>query len=301
MAYWGGIEAGGTKFVCGVCTEDGHVVHRQVILTTSPENTMPQVSDYFQRLGGNFPLEGIGLASFGPVNLNLQSQQYGSITSTPKAGWQYFAIKQELETLLGRQVAFDTDVNAAVWGESIWGAAVGLENAAYLTVGTGIGGGLLVNGALVHGLVHSEIGHIHIDNPDQDFRGVCPFHENCLEGVASGPAIETRWGVPGHDLPPDHPAWDLEAGFLAEGITNLILTLSPEKVILGGGVMAQTQLFPKIRAAVAELLNGYLRHPAILENMDEYIIPPALGADVGLLGAAALAMPQAESHGDERI
>ncbi|MCB2179538.1 ROK family protein [bacterium] len=295
MTYWGGIEAGGTKFMGGVCGEDGRVIERQMFPTGVPDTTIPQVVAYFQSLATRYPLSGIGLASFGPLDLNPSSTTFGAITSTPKTAWQNFPIRKELASRLGAGIAVDTDVNAAVLAESIWGAAVGLENAVYLTIGTGIGGGLLVNGRLVHGLLHPEIGHMRIRTREDgvSFRGVCAFHNYCLEGLASGPAIQERWGQPAESLPPDHPAWTLEAEYLAEGIVNLILTVSPQRVILGGGVMQQEQLFPTIRNYVSGLLNGYIQHETILKGMDSYIIPPKLGKDVGLLGAAALAMRQA--------
>lgn len=292
MTYWGGIEAGGTKFVCGVCSQDGQVLDRLEFSTGEPKPTISQVAAYFGSLGPQYTISGIGLASFGPLDLNPKSPTYGSITSTPKAGWQNFPIKNALEHRLEKEIAVDTDVNGAVLAESIWGAAVGLENAVYLTIGTGIGGGLLINGQLVHGLLHPEMGHIHIRSRGdaEDFRGVCAYHDYCLEGLASGPAIQARWGQPGNTLPPDHPAWDLEAAYLAEGITNIILTVSPQMVILGGGVMQQEHLFPKIREGVTQLLHGYIQHETILNHMDSYMISPKLGQNVGLLGAAALSM-----------
>lgn len=291
MDYWGGIEAGGTKFVCGVCDSKGRVLERQTFPTVTPLETIPQVAAYFTATEATYPLSGIGLASFGPVDLNPASATYGFITSTPKPGWRNFGIKPELEKLLERKIPIETDVNAAMLSESIWGAAAGLQDAIYITVGTGIGAGLLVNGALVHGLLHPEIGHMRVRTSEEwgDFKGVCIFHDYCLEGLASGPAIQARWGQPAEELPPDHPAWDEEANILAEGITYLILTVAPQVVILGGGVMSQGQLFPTIQKRVQELLNGYLQHPAILERIEEYIVPPKLGKNAGLMGASALA------------
>lgn len=290
MSYWGGIEAGGTKFVCGVCDSQGNVADRRSFPTQDPGETIPQVVRYFEEVGENYSLDGIGLASFGPLDLNPNSATYGKLTSTPKAAWQNFGIKPELEKYLNRDIVLDTDVNAAILAESIWGAARGKQNAVYITVGTGIGGGILVNGALVHGLLHPEIGHMRIHTQDDDYRGICAFHGCCLEGLASGPAILDRWGQPAESLPESHPAWDAEAAILAEGIANLVLIISPEVVILGGGVMSQGQLFPKIRERVGRLLNGYIQHPSILQQMDTYIVPPRLGKNSGLLGAAALAM-----------
>lgn len=293
MTYWGGVEAGGTKFVCGVCDNEGRVLDRRTLSTQSPLETIPQVVDYFTAIGETYPLSGIGLASFGPLDLDPESATYGFITSTPKDGWRNFGIQPALETRLQREIPFDTDVNGAVLAESVWGAARGKQNAVYITVGTGIGGGVLVNGALVHGLLHPEIGHMRVHtNREWEFTGVCGFHEYCLEGLASGPAIQARWGRPAEDLPEDHPAWEAEAAFLAEGIASLILTISPQIIILGGGVMSQRQLFPLIHQQVKNLLNGYVQHPSILTHIEDYIVPPDLGKDAGLLGAAALAMRQ---------
>ncbi|MEJ2759803.1 MAG: ROK family protein [Anaerolineales bacterium] len=253
--------------------------------------------EYFTAIEATYPLGGIGLASFGPLDLNPESATYGFITSTTKTAWRNFGIQPALEKRLQRKIPIDTDVNGAVLAESVWGAARGKQNAVYITVGTGIGGGVLVNGELVHGLLHPEIGHMRIRANEEwgDFKGVCIFHDYCLEGLASGPAIQARWGKPAEKLAADHPAWDAEAAILAGGVANLILTISPQVIILGGGVMSQSQLFPLIHARVRQLLNGYIQHPAILEYIEEYIVPPQLGKDAGLLGAAALAMRQAVS------
>ena len=186
---------------------------------------------------------------------------------------------------------FDTDVNGAALGEATWGAAKGLDNCLYMTIGTGIGGGALVSGKLVHGMLHPEMGHILVKRHSEDkYEGKCPFHKDCLEGMAAGPAIEARWGVKGHELPLDHVAWDIEAYYIAQGLVNFILTLSPEKIILGGGVMKQKQLFPKIRKEVINLLKGYVQTKEILENIDNYIVYPELGDNAGLLGAFALTL-----------
>jgi fructokinase len=290
MSFWGGIEAGGTKFVCGVCSHDGEVLDRISIATRDPDSTVQDVLAYFERMEAVYTLKGIGLASFGPIDLNPDSETYGFITTTPKNGWQFFDIKGTFERELNQPIPLDTDVNAAVLAEKNWGAAVGLNNVVYITVGTGIGGGILVNGSLVHGLLHPEIGHMRIRTNDngESFKGVCPYHFYCLEGMASGAAMKERWGIMAEDLDRDHPAWELEASYLAEGIANIIYTVSPDLIILGGGVMSQKHLFPLLRRNVTQLLNGYIQKSKIIDKIDAYIVPPKLGNDVGLLGAAAL-------------
>jgi fructokinase len=233
----------------------------------------------------------IGIASFGPVDPNPESERYGYITSTPKEGWRDTDFAGRVQREFQVPVGFDTDVNVAALGESRWGATVGLDTSLYLTVGTGIGGGGLVRGKMLHGLIHPEMGHIRLPrDPTQDpFSGCCPFHGDCLEGLASGPAIEQRWSQPGHALPPEHPAWELEAQYLAIALVNFICTLSPQRIVLGGGVMEQSQLFPLIRGKVQHLLGDYIQSPEILGRIDQYIVPPRLGNRAGLAGAIALA------------
>jgi fructokinase len=286
MALYGSIEAGGTKFVCGVGNgpEDLTV---DSFPASSPQETVERSVQFFRR----FPVEAVGIGSFGPVDLHPDSPTYGYITSTPKPGWAYFDFAGSVKRALGVPVALDTDVNTAAMGEAEWGAARGLSDFLYITVGTGIGGGAMVRGRIMHGLVHPEMGHIRLPhNPQEDpFRGVCPYHGDCLEGLASGPAIQARWGLPGQELPPDHPAWALEARYLALGLATLVCTLSPQRVILGGGVMQQGQMFPAIRSELRQLLNGYIQSPAILERMETYVTPPGLGNRSGVLGGLALA------------
>ncbi len=291
MTVYGGIEAGGTKFICAVGNnpEDIHAIER--IPTTTPAETIARTVAYFRRIAATEPLTAVGIASFGPVDPNPRSPTFGYITSTPKPGWANVNLAGEIAAALGLAVAFDTDVNGAALAESRWGAARGLDTFIYLTVGTGFGGGGLVNGKPMHGLLHPEMGHIRIPhNRETDpFPGTCPFHGDCLEGLAAGPAIEQRWGQRGETLPADHPAWALEAHYLSLGLMNHILMLSPQRIILGGGVMAQSQLFPLVRQKVVAQLNGYVSAPEILQRIDEYIVPPALGNLAGVLGAIALA------------
>ena len=288
---FGAVEAGGTKFVCaaGRGPDDLHAVTR--FPTTTPEETLARTLAFFRELPT--PPVAVGIGSFGPVDPNPYSPTYGHILRTPKHGWSHVNVAGALRDGLGVPVAFDTDVNAAGIGEHRWGAAQGLETFLYLTVGTGIGGGGLAGGRPMHGLLHPEMGHVFVPRaPDDAFAGICPFHGDCLEGMASGPALAARWGRPGSELPADHPAWTLEAHYLAYGIANFILTLSPQRVIVGGGVMHQTGLLPLVRKKVRAILNDYVKAPA-LDDLDTYLVPPALGDRAGVLGALAMAQEAA--------
>jgi fructokinase len=279
MPRVGGIEAGGSKFVCaaGSGPADADIAE---FPTTTPEETISRVAEFFH---ARPPVAAIGIASFGPIDPNTESPTFGYITSTPKLGWRNFDFAGAIRGALGKPIAFDTDVNAAALAESRWGAARGLRNFLYITVGTGLGGGAFIDGRLLHGRLHPEMGHIRVphDRARDPFPGNCPYHGDCLEGLAAGPAIEARWGQPGRLLPDGHAAWDLEAEYLALGVVSWTCTLSPERVILGGGVMQRTELFPKVRGRVGELLNGYLQPPEM--------VPPELGTRAGVLGALALA------------
>ena len=284
-----GIEAGGTKFVCGVGTDQGEVLERVSFPTTTPDETIAHTTNYLVSIRNQFPWQSVGLASFGPIDLRHNSPTYGYITSTPKLAWKQMNIVGLLEQALGTQVYFDTDVNAAALAEQRWGAAKGKESVVYITVGTGIGGGALVNGKLVHGILHPEMGHMPIRSMS-NFQGKCPFHKSCLEGLASGPAMQARWGMPAEELPPDHPAWQEEANHLAQGLVSIISILSPGIIVLGGGVMNQAHLLPLVHQAVQDLLNGYIAVPEITKHIDQYIVPAGLGSNAGLLGAMALTL-----------
>ncbi len=288
---FGGIEAGGTKFVCAIGSEPDDVKAEIRFATTTPEETLGQAIAFFEQYHALTPLQAIGIANFGPVDLNQESPTYGFITKTPKPGWSDIDIVGELSKAFDIPIGFDTDVNGALLGEYHWGAAQGFDNSIYLTIGTGIGGGALVGGKLVHGLVHPEMGHMRLPhNLELDpFAGVCPFHGDCFEGLAAGPAIEKRWGQSAKTLPPDHPAWELEAHYIAQALHMLICACSPQRIVLGGGIMNQTQLFSFVRQNVLDSLNGYVNHPAILDEIDTYIVPPGLGNQAGVLGAIALA------------
>ena len=281
----GGIEAGGTKMVCAVGDEKGELFERVTIPTRQPEETFEEMIRYFS----DKQIEALGIGCFGPVDLNRSSATYGFITSTPKPGWKNTDVVGRFQKALSVPVGFDTDVNGAILGEVMLGAAKGCENAIYITVGTGIGVGVYVNGGLLHGLVHPEGGHILLaKHPKDTYSGKCPYHGCCVEGLASGPAIEERWGKKAEMLADEMNVWELESYYIAQAITNYILTYSPQKIILWGGVMHQNQLFEQIRAKVPELLSGYIQHPAVTEKIADYIVPPALGDNPGILGAIQL-------------
>jgi fructokinase len=279
---YGAIEAGGTKFVCAVGNEAGEIVERATIPTLTPDETMPQVIDFFRQ----YELKAIGIGSFGPVDLDMQSPSYGSITTTPKLAWRNYPLRKVIKDAFSVPVGFQTDVNVAALGELHFGAAKGLDSCLYLTVGTGIGGGAVANGKVVQGLSHPEMGHIYIRrHPNDPYEGKCPYHRDCLEGLAAGPAIEERWGKKGQELVDQKEVWEMEAYYLAQALAQYILILSPQKIILGGGVMKQTQLFPLIRQNVQDLLNGYVELP----DLESYIVPPGLGDNAGITGALVLA------------
>lgn len=293
MKHFGGIEAGGTKFVCVVTDESQNIVAETRLPTTTPEETLGRVLQFFEQQNQSLPspIVSMGVACFGPIDPEPSSPTYGYITSTPKPGWLNTPITKPLSEALHIPVAIDTDVNAAALGEAEWGAAVGLDYFLYFTIGTGIGGGGVVNGRPLHGLVHPEMGHIRIPHDLQrdPYPGHCPYHRDCFEGLAAGPALKDRWGQPGDTLPPDHPGWVLEAHYIALAMQTVICTLSPKRIILGGGVMQQEHLFPMIRSETISLLNGYVQSPEILDNIDRYIVPPSLGGRAGVMGAIALA------------
>ncbi|HOF39501.1 MAG TPA: ROK family protein [Candidatus Hydrogenedentes bacterium] len=299
MAVFGGIEAGGTKFVCALGSRPDDLREEERFPTTTPEETIGRCIACFEKHARREPITAIGISSFGPVDPNPESATWGYITSTPKPGWGQTPFAGRIAEALGVPVGFDTDVNGAALGENRWGAAQGLDSFIYLTVGTGIGGGGLLGGRLMHGLIHPEMGHVRLprDKDRDSFEGVCPYHGDCLEGLASGPAMEKRWGTRAEALPDSHPAWDLEAHYLAVALAGFICTLSPQRIILGGGVMERRTLFPKIRENVLAVLNGYVQSPVILDHIDKYIVPPGLGSKAGVLGAIALAQDAARKAG----
>jgi len=275
--------------VCGVGTGPDDL-QLTTVPTTSPQATIDQIIAFFRDQAGR-ELSAVGIGAFGPVDLHPESPTFGFITSTPKAGWQQYDLAWTLYRALQVPIGFDTDVNAAAAGEARWGAGRGLPNFLYLTFGTGIGGGALVNGEVIHGLLHPEMGHIRIphDLGADPFPGSCPYHKDCLEGLASGPAMQARWGKRAQELPADHPAWALEAHYLALGLATWVCTVSPERILLGGGVMQQASLFPMIRQELLRLLNGYIDAKPLLNEIDSYVAPPELGSRAGVLGAMVLA------------
>ena len=286
MKKIGALEAGGTKMLLGIFEETGKELARLSLPTLTPEVTVPLMQDFFRR----HEIDALGIGSFGPLELNPAAFNYGYITSTPKLAWKDYPLLSALLDGRTMPAAIDTDVNAAVLAEAALGVAKGLSDVVYITVGTGVGGGVLSGGKLVHGLLHPEVGHMllrpHRDDPNP--RGVCPYHDGCLEGLAAGPAIGARVGGDAKDLPDDHPTFVLEAEYLAQMCVNLILTVSPQRIILGGGVMQRESLFGMVRARVLALLNGYVQSPAILTHIDQMIVPPALFPISGLVGSYLL-------------
>jgi fructokinase len=285
----GAIEAGGTKFNCAILDAALHIVAEERIPTTTPAETFSRVISFFQRAPSR--IESLGISTFGPIDLDRSSPTYGSITTTPKPGWRDTSIVAALQGL-DVPIAIDTDVNGAAYGEFKFGAARGLHTFIYYTIGTGIGGGGMVGGKLMHGLTHPEMGHVFIphDRERDPFSGCCPSHGDCFEGLASGPALRARWQQSPEELPPHHHAWALQVRYTSLALANTICMLSPQRIILGGGVMDNQFLFPLIRREVQELLHGYVHHRAILEEIDSFIVPPQLGSQAGIIGAAALAL-----------
>jgi fructokinase len=300
---YGGIEAGGTKFVCCIASGPTHIVQEVRFATTTPDETLRKTVQFFEPYISQGKIKTIGVGCFGPLDLNRDSPTYGFITSTPKPGWGNTDVRGTLQRGLGVKVAFDMDVNAAAMGEFIWGASRGYDPSLYLTIGTGIGGGYLLHGKPLVGLLNLEMGHLRIphDRERDPFDGVCPFHGDCFEGLANGPAIEKRLRVKGATVPEDDPFWIIEADYIASALMNYILTLSPKKIILGGGVMQREFLFPRVRNRVRQLLNGYVSSKVVLEQIDQYIVPPELGNQSGSMGAIALAMQLEESMNDPQL
>lgn len=288
----GALEAGGTKMVMAIGNENGEILEQCSIPTETPDITVPKIIDYFKRNG----IEALGIGSFGPIDPDKNSKTYGYITSTPKLAWANYDIVGNIKKALQIPIGFDTDVNASALGEATWGSIRGLSSGIYLTIGTGIGLGVYMNGSLLHGMLHPEAGHVLLSkHPEDTFEGSCPYHSHCFEGLASGPAIEKRWKKKAYELKDQSEVWELEAYYIAQGLTNFILTLSPHKIVLGGGVMHQEQLFPLIRKKVAELLNGYINTQQIAD-LEHYIVPASLKDNQGIMGCLRLATLELEQR-----
>ncbi len=288
----GGIEGGGTKFVCVVGTGPDDVRAEIRYPTTTPDETLTQAVEFFSEEGGRHGgIDALGVASFGPVDPDPASPTFGTIRQTPKPGWSGTDVAGVLAESLAVPVGFDTDVNGAALGEWRWGAGRGCDTIVYLTVGTGIGGGAVVGGEPIHGLLHPEMGHMRVPVPESDrFEGICPYHRSCLEGMAAGPAIEARWGRPPDRLADlEGAAVALEAQYLGTAIANIVLILSPQRIVLGGGVMGLDGLLEATRSVLVETLNGYIDAPEIVERSSAYLVAPELGNRSGVLGALELA------------
>ncbi len=282
----GALEAGGTKMVCALGNENGTILEQVSIPTTTPEETVEQIVRYFK----DKDIKALGVAAFGPVDVKPQSPTYGRILDTPKLAWRHFdflgALKKELDVPMG----LDTDVNGSCLGEMTYGCAQGLDSAIYITIGTGVGVGVCAGGKLLHGMLHPEGGHILLArHPEDPEGGICPYHPNCLEGFASGPSIERRWGKKAVELVDKPEVWELESYYIAQALVNYIMILSPQKIILGGGVMHQEQLFPMIREKVREMIGGYL-NTTELADLDHYIVPASLHDDQGIRGCIKLGL-----------
>lgn len=288
----GALEAGGTKMVCAIGDENGTIFEQVSIPTETPEITIPKLLAYFE----DKEIEGLGIASFGPVELDEADPNYGCITTTNKVAWRNYNIRQAFLEKLRCPVGFDTDVNGSVLGEVTFGQAKGKNCVLYLTIGTGVGAGICINGSLLHGMLHPEAGHVMIQKKSWDhFEGTCDYHKNCLEGHAAGPAIEVRWGKKALELADREEVWELEADYIAQALTGYIMTISPNMLILGGGVMHQKQLFPMIRQKVQEYLGGYLQTQE-LQDMEHYIVPASLHDDQGIMGCLELARRAVEQQ-----
>lgn len=278
------IEAGGTKFVCAIGDKNLNIEKRASFPTTTPEETMNLVIDFFNNYQSK--LEGIGVGSFGPIDIHHDSPTYGYITSTPKAGWQNYDFVGNLRKHFDVPIAWTTDVNAAAYGEYVCGGGQGKNSVVYYTIGTGVGGGAIQKGEFIEGFSHPEMGHMLIVPHENDsFKGNCPFHKNCLEGMAAGPAIEARTGRKGQDIPETDAFWESEAFYIAQCVYNTTLMISPDVIVLGGGVMQQAHMLERVRKTFKTLMNEYVKTPEI----ENYIVTPLLQHNAGVIGCLALA------------
>lgn len=293
MKYYGALEAGGTKMVCAIGDENGKIIERVSIPTKTPQDTMPDMIAFFQ----GKDIQALGIGCFGPIDLDEHSPTYGYITSTPKLEWKDYPIVQEFKNALSIPIGFDTDVNASALGESTWGCTADVSDSIYITIGTGIGVGVIIDHKPYHGLMHPEGGHIflHPHETDSMPQGICPYHKNCFEGLASGPSLKKRWGLPGAQLASRTEVWELEAYYIGQALCNYIMLLSPKRIVLGGGVMQQSQLYPLIRSEVEKQLGGYIRNIGTAD-LEHYIVHASLDDNQGIMGAIKLAIDAHTNH-----
>lgn len=282
---FGALEAGGTKMVCAIGDESGKILEQVSIPTRTPKETIPDIVNYFKDKG----VAALGIGAFGPIDVIEGSKTYGYILDTPKLAWRNFDLVGSIGKELNLPIGLDTDVNGSCLGEVTFGCAKGLDSVIYITIGTGVGVGICINGKLLHGMLHPEAGHVLLaKHPSDNYNGKCPYHINCFEGLAAGPAIEERWGKKAFELVDRGEVWELEAYYIAQALVNYILTLAPRKIILGGGVMHQMQLFPLIRRNVKNLLGGYINTKEI-NDLEQYIVPCSLNDNQGIMGCIELA------------
>ncbi len=296
---YGAVEAGGTKFLCaaGYGPTELPEEAREVIATEAPQPTLAAVVRFFEAMARKYgPFAGLGIAAFGPIDVDIQSPTWGRILATPKQGWSDVSLVAPLGRF-GCPIAIDTDVSAAALAEARLGAGAGLGSLAYVTVGTGIGGGVVMADRTIKGLLHPEMGHIRVqrDPRDAGFAGVCPFHGDCLEGLASGPAVMARWHMRAQDLPERHPGREILGGYLGQLAATIALMISCERMVFGGGVVTGGRLLPYIRRSAAQWLGGYLPIEARAGGFDRYIVAPGLGDLAGITGALLLAMQAARA------
>ena len=276
---------GGTKMVAAIIDDNNKIIDKTIIKTTTPDDTLPKLVDFFD----NKNIVSLGIGSFGPVDLNINSKTYGYITESPKVDWKNTNVVGYFKKYFNIPIGFDTDVNGACLGEVMYGAGKGLNNVIYGTIGTGIGFGVYLNGELLHGLMHPETGHIILRSRDDDkYEGCCPYHKYCFEGLASGTAIKKRWGIPAEKMDVNDKAFDLEAYYIAQGLVNCVMSYSPEKIILGGGVMHNKKMYPLIRKELLKQLAGYIAKDEITKDIDNYVVEPLLNDDQGVIGACEL-------------
>ncbi len=283
----GAIEAGGTKFVCALFSDSGELLARTRTETGRPESTMAEVNAFFGELSGTHRIDSFGVGCFGPIDVDPSGENYGRLLGTPKTAWIGYNLRSAIQSAFPVPVSIDTDVNVAALSEAE-AAGEAVQSLAYVTVGTGVGVGIAIEGRILPLRRHPEIGHSYVRRSSDEtarFRGVCPYHGDCLEGVASGPAMRSRWDRPAEELPADHPAWTVEADYLAQAVANLILFFAPDRIVLGGGVMQQEHLFSPIRDGAHRLLAGYVEYAADRADLDRIVVPQTLGGDAGIRGA----------------